>query len=283
MTIQPTLKSLLLCAAGSATILTMSACSSQVKVQKVVYDAPHSAQTSTPSSSLNSSSSTSTTTPASFTDSSSSWEQASKQHSPTFLTEEVGLFTLDDARTALETIYDLDARIVSTTQSQDPNQVHSIESIAQMDRHNTEILMHIIQEFGWPTREMVGIKGVQGAYITVQHAGHDPEFQSNCLALIQQQVDQGELPGAFLALMTDRVSLSRGEPQIYGTQMTMAPDSAGVMKAVPAAKIRDLELLDQRRAALGMPSHDRFIQAIEIAYFDSIKNSQTQLSSAPTD
>ena len=130
---------------------------------------------------------------------------------------------------------------------------------------------------------MVGIKAVQGAYIAVQHAGHDPEFQSECLALIQNQVDQGELPGAFLALITDRIAVSRGESQIYGTQMTMAADEFGVMRAVPAAEIWESASLDQRRSQLGMPPHQRFVEAIELAYFESVAQHTSQLSSVPTE
>ena len=193
------------------------------------------------------------------------------------------LTTLEQVRTELEAIYDRDAELVAASLQEDPNRIHALTMIAQFDKEHAQTLESIIDRFGWPTRQMVGLKAVQGAYIAVQHADHDPEFQSQCLALIKEQVDQGELPGAFLALMTDRVSLSRGDPQIYGTQMTMAPDEFGVMRAVPSAVIWNAEKLDERRSALGMPPHKRFIEAIELAYFDSVGHAERQLSSVPTD
>lgn len=261
----------LLLAAGTATMFSLSVltgCSGEVKVQKIVYDAPL-AVADEPAGPAE---------PASTAQS-----QPIAEPSTAWIQPPPPLTTLAQAREALEAIYDLDAELVASSMQEDPNRIHSLIMIAEFDRQHADTLMTIIERFGWPTRQMVGLKAVQGAYIAVQHAEHNPEFQSNCLALIQQQVDQGELPGAFLALMTDRVALSRGDPQIYGTQMTMAPNQLGVMHAVPSANIWQTQQLDQRRAALGMPPHTRFIQAIELAYFESIEQAQSRISSAPTD
>lgn len=281
MLIHQPLNRALLTAAGTAALLSLTACSSQVKVQKVIYDAPEAVASVDPALEPS---------PASFQSTSQSTSQSTAQpvsyeSSDTVLTPFLAsdLTTTEHARQALEDIYDRDAELVAASMQEDPNRIHSLTLIAEYDRQNAQTLMTIIERFGWPTREMVGIKAVQGAYIAVQHAGHDSSFQSNCLSLIQQQVDQGELPGAFLALMTDRVTVSRGEPQIFGTQMTMAPDEFGVMRAIPSAAIWQSEDLDDRRAALGMPAHTRFIEAIELAYFDSIDQANTQLSVVETD
>jgi len=267
MSNEPTLKSVLLTAAGCGSLLMaggLSGCSSQVKVQRVVYDQPEAVAQAHTQPALQSS-------------------PAQPEQLTLIEPTPKPLSTLPMVREALEAIYDLDAELVAASMQEDPNRIHSLKMIAEFDRQHAETLMTIIERFGWPTREMVGIKAIQGAYIAVQHANHDTEFQSNCLALIQQQVDQGELPGAFLALMTDRVSLSRGDPQIYGTQMTMAPDEFGVMRAVPSAAIWQIDQLDQRRQALGMPAHSRFIDAIELAYFNSVEQSGSRVSSVPTD
>jgi len=277
----PPLHRALLLSAGTLTVLSLSAlsgCSGEVKVQKIVYDAPL-AVADEPTNTTQNESITDQGQPSQLTtiDSMDSMDSVDLAQPIPPLT------TLAQAREALESIYDLDAELVAASMQEDPNRIHSLTMIAEFDRKHAGTLMTIIKNFGWPTREMVGLKAVQGAYIAVQHAEHDPEFQSNCLALIQQQVDQGQLPGAFLALMTDRVALSRGDPQIYGTQMTMAPDELGVMQAVPSAAIWQSQQLDQRRSALGMPPHARFIQAIELAYFESIEQAQSRVSTVPTD
>ncbi len=267
MITKPSLKCVLSLAAGCGSLLTvggLGACSQQIKVQRIEYQPP------TQTASID------------HQDMGTNPDfEASIDLAKTSPLDP--LSTIEQVREALESIYDLDAQLVASSMQDDPNRTHSLIMIAEFDRKHTQTLMTIIERFGWPTREMVGLKAVQGAYIAVQHAGHDQDFQTNCLALIQQQVDQGELPGAFLALMTDRVSVSRGESQVYGTQMTMAPDEFGVMRAVPSAAIWRKDLLDQRRAALGMPTHQRFIKAIEVAYFDSMKQSDSVISSVPTD
>jgi uncharacterized protein DUF6624 len=256
-----------LLASCAGTLLTLSACTSEVKVQRIVYDPPSQVASADqqPDAQQEQLIETQTSAPA----------LTSPEFAP--------LTTIEQVRTALEDIYDRDAELVAASLQEDPNRIHALTMIAEFDKQHAQTLETIIDRFGWPSRDMVGLKAVQGAYIAVQHADHDPEFQSECLALIKQQVDDGELPGAFLALMTDRVSLSRGDPQIYGTQMTMSPDEFGVMRAVPSAAIWKAELLDQRRSALGMPPHQRFIEAIELAYFDSVGHTQNQLSSVPTD
>ncbi|MGJ8635293.1 MAG: DUF6624 domain-containing protein [Phycisphaerales bacterium] len=262
------LNRVLLAAAGTATLVTLGACSSEVKVERVVYDPP---------ASVASSESTQTPLPSML--------QSEPTQSVTLDSRNPlpHLSTLAQAREALEKIYDIDAELVASSIDEDPNKIHSLSMIADFDRQHAQTLKIIIDRFGWPTRELVGLKAVQGAYIAIQHAGHDPHFQSDCLALIKDQVNQGELPGAFLALMTDRVAISRGDPQIFGTQMTMAPDDAGVMQAVPSAIIWKQDQLDQRRAKLGMPAHSRFIEAIELAYFKSVDQADQRLSSVPTD
>ena len=265
MSIEPSLKRALILPALAGSLLSiggLTGCSGEVKVQRVIYDAPDTVALDQPSHS---------------NQTMQSRDESAQAVEPVI----EPLSTIELCREALEAIYDIDAELVASSMQEDPNRIHSLKMIEQYDRQHAQTLMTIIERFGWPTREMVGIKAVQGAYIAVQHAGHDPDFQSNCLALIQQQVDQGELPGAFLALMTDRVAVAKGESQIYGTQMTMAPDEFGVMHAVPAADITETESLDQRRAALGMPGHDRFIEAIEMAYFESVGQSRT--SSVPTE
>lgn len=262
----------LLAAAGTATLVTLGACSSEVKVERVVYDPP---------STVASSESSQTPLPSMLQSQPTAQQSSDAAFNQRNLSPH--LSTLAQARDALEKIYDIDAELVASSINEDPNKIHSLSMIADFDRQHAQTLKIIIDRFGWPTRELVGLKAVQGAYIAIQHAGHDPHFQSDCLALIQEQVNQGQLPGAFYALMTDRVSISRGDPQIYGTQMTMAPDDAGVMQAVPSAFIWKADQLDQRRAELGMPTHDRFIQAIEIAYFKSIDQADQRLSSVPTD
>lgn len=175
--------------------------------------------------------------------------------------------TVEDARTALESIYDTDAHLVGAS-IKDRGEGMGLD-VELVDERHARLLSRIIELHGWPTRERFGLKGVQGAYIAVQHADHNPEFQQWCLGLISEQVKRGELPGAFLALMTDRVCLERGDAQVYGTQMTISTSDEGSAVAVPLVPIRDAERLDDRRAELGLPPHAVFAGVLLDRYRES--------------
>lgn len=138
--------------------------------------------------------------------------------------------------------------------------------VSEIDRSHAKRLAEIVAVHGWPTRGLVGAEAAQGAFVVVQHAGHDPEFQNQCLALMVDQVEQGELPSAYVALLTDRIRLFAGQPQVFGTQMTFAESADGFFRCSPAAPIDDPANLDARRELMGLPPHDVFVAKLEEAF-----------------
>jgi hypothetical protein len=92
----------------------------------------------------------------------------------------------------------------------------------------------------------VGDEGAHTAWLLAQHADRDRVFQQRCLALLERAVADGEASPSDLAYLTDRVLLARGEPQLYGTQLT-----ARDWRLVPC-RLRDPATVDERRAALGL-------------------------------
>ncbi|MFK7882837.1 MAG: DUF6624 domain-containing protein [Phycisphaerales bacterium] len=138
--------------------------------------------------------------------------------------------------------------------------------VEEIDRSHAARLAEIVETIGWPTRELVGADAAQGAFVVVQHAGHDPEFQSQCLALMVDEVERGTLPSAYVALLTDRIRMFAGQPQVFGTQMTFAQSSDGFARCAPATPIEDPANLDARRELMGLPPHDVFVSKLEEAY-----------------
>ena len=55
-----------------------------------------------------------------------------------------------------------------------------------VDVANTERMKEIIEEIGWPTASKVGAEAANKAWLLVQHADHDPEFQERCLELMSE-------------------------------------------------------------------------------------------------
>ena len=122
-----------------------------------------------------------------------------------------------------------------------------IARLSAVDTSNTGWLKRVIARQGWPTRAQVGSDGVRAALLLVQHADLDSAFQSRVLPLIQQSYAAGDLPGADVAMFTDRVAVSHGRPQLYGTQAKL------VNGRWMAAPISDSAAVDVRMAKMGLP------------------------------
>ncbi len=175
-------------------------------------------------------------------------------------------YTLSEIQAELEAMHDLDRQLVGDSLSINPNDQATASAIRAIDRVHADRLKEIVDHIGWPTREMVGLKATQAAYMVIQHAGHDNEFQNRCLALMVDLVEEGELPASYVALLTDRIRVFQNQPQVFGTQMSMASNEHGVLVPTPTVPIEDPEHLDDRRKLMGMPPHREFVSAIAAAY-----------------
>ena len=74
--------------------------------------------------------------------------------------------------------------------------------IEPVDRANTSRLRDIIGEHGWPGRQLVGEEAAHAAWLLVQHA--PPEFQEECLALLEEAVALSDASPRDLAYLRDR-------------------------------------------------------------------------------
>jgi len=114
-----------------------------------------------------------------------------------------------------------------------------------IDEDNTTWLKGIVEKYGWPTISDIGPDGSQAAWLLVQHADHDPDFQSQCLALMHA-LPKGEVKPANIAYLEDRVRVAQGKPQLYGTQFYR---EGGKFAPQP---IEDPDNLEKRRQAMGL-------------------------------
>jgi hypothetical protein len=118
---------------------------------------------------------------------------------------------------------------------------------AEGDVARTERLKEIIDEFGWPTFDLVGDDGEDAAWAIAQHSDLDPAFQAHALELLRDAVTAGQASPGNLAYLEDRVLVGRGEPQLYGTQIGCGPDGPE-----PATPIAEEATVDDRRIAAGL-------------------------------
>lgn len=127
----------------------------------------------------------------------------------------------------------------------DNNGVIESEEDDTLDQRNTERMKEIIDQIGWPTVSKVGKKASTNAWLLVQHADHDVEFQKLCLSLMKEQIE-GEVDQKDIAYLEDRVRVNTGQPQIYGTQFRWEGGNK------PIQDIEDIENVDERRRVVGL-------------------------------
>lgn len=130
--------------------------------------------------------------------------------------------------------------------SADPISLELVERLGTVDADNTAWLKDLVARHGWPTRSRVGEKGAGDAWLLVQHADHDVDFQEHCLALLEAAAAQGQVDPKNLAYLADRVALHRGRPQRYGTQFV---EQEG--QYVPY-RLEDRDKVDKWRAEVGL-------------------------------
>lgn len=117
----------------------------------------------------------------------------------------------------------------------------------RVDQANQDWLKADIAANGWPKLSVYGKATAGDAYIIVQHADADIEFQRHVLALMEALLSEHEVSGSDYAYLYDRVARNSGMPGRYGTQGGCTdkgqwePDTT-----------EDVANLDTRRAGMGL-------------------------------
>ncbi len=99
-----------------------------------------------------------------------------------------------------------------------------IEKMARTDAKNTQGLKTLISQSGFPLISTHGAQANQDAWLIVQHADHDIEFQRSTLKLLAAAMKQKDTIIPRVAYLTDRVMVNealqtgRQPLQRFGTQ-----------------------------------------------------------------
>ena len=118
-----------------------------------------------------------------------------------------------------------------------------------VDRKNTRRLKEIIKEFGWPTVGLVGKRGSRNAWLFVQHADEDRNFQRQILNLITKlyKKDQNSIDPISIPYLTDRLLVAEEKEQEFGTQFSINDDNKLVLRP-----LREPNQVNERRAKYGL-------------------------------
>lgn len=145
-----------------------------------------------------------------------------------------------------------------------------LRDMRDQDEANREWLTEYLTRYSWPTLSQVGKDGAHAAWMIVQHADADREFQQKCLVMIRGLYDAQpkEVDPIDLAYLTDRVRVANGMGQLYGTQVVMRN---GIFRPV---KIENPEEVERRRAGLGLQSMENYLNSLEQHYARTFGNTR---------
>ncbi len=116
--------------------------------------------------------------------------------------------------------------------------------IEAQDRADAAVMLRLLPPEGWFLRSRYGARASEAAFHIVQHG--PTGLQRRFLPVIGPLVAKGEIDGELYAKMFDRVAISDGRPQRYGTQFRC---DGGKMRPYP---IEDSAHLEDRRRTMGI-------------------------------
>ena len=144
------------------------------------------------------------------------------------------------------------------------NSMTTLNEMNAIDHRDTERMKWIVNEFGWPTPEMVGAEACSNAWLLVQHADGDHPFQKQCLALIEPLAKAVVIEGRFYAYLFDRVQVGDGKLQRFGTQ---GKDADGLMWI---QAVENPSRVDAYRKMYGLESLETYAKFIADAYKEKL-------------
>jgi hypothetical protein len=153
-------------------------------------------------------------------------------------------------------------RVVAALAKVDFNAPPSDEWIAlvreqdQLDEANGRRLEEIVDEYGWPTFDLVGEEASRGAQVILQHGSLDRK--KRLLPELEKAVSNDQALASDLAMVQDSIRVADGQNQIYGTALVNGP--GGEMMLHP---IEDPGRVDERRESVGLPPLEDYLREVE--------------------
>lgn len=137
--------------------------------------------------------------------------------------------------------------------------------LCHIDNDDTAYMKSVIAKGEWPLISRDGEEAAKAAFLLVQHADQDPDFQKQVLTVMEPLVAKKEALGKHYAALFDRVAFSEHRLQRYGTQF--GEGKGGCTAVLP---VEDHAGLDARRAAMGLDSLADYAKRLSDAFKQKI-------------
>ncbi len=141
---------------------------------------------------------------------------------------------------------------------------------------NTEYIMRLLAEVGWIDAERFGYSTSNSAFLLVQHSW-DPSLMLAVLPHLKQDIDAGRMDAITYALLFDRLQLTLGKRQRFGSQV--ATDEEGATFVLP---VEDPAKVDSLRKELGLIPLKEYVHvfgASEVKFSQACNSRQPDISS----
>ena len=176
----------------------------------------------------------------------------------------VDLHDKESVKNMLSSMYQIDQDLRKAF-IQDRANLEAQKLMHEMDQFHTDIIKVILSIHGWITISQFGIDADNQAWLLVQHADHDREFQEQVLIKLTDLYQKGETNPRNYAYLYDRVALNSekfGMKQKYGTQLSISADGQFSL-GLHAGTTQDLNICRQQ---VGLEPIEDYIERIKVLY-----------------
>ena len=129
-----------------------------------------------------------------------------------------------------------------------------------VDSLNIKTVTAILDKEGWLGPDKVGMEGSLAIFLVIQHS--DIKVQEKYLPMMHKAVKLGKASAANLALLEDRILVTKFGKQKYGSQIGQNPQT-GDYYIFP---IEDEENVNKRRASIGLQPLEEYVKQWNITY-----------------
>lgn len=143
-----------------------------------------------------------------------------------------------------------------------------LERMLETQVANGLYVQELMADVGWIDADRFGKPAALAAFLLVQHSG-DLNLMLGAIEPIEEEVKRGQASGQHFALLYDRLQLSLGYRQRYGSQLGGGADGSVLMS------LQDRENVDELRRDIGMGALDDYLALFaedgqEIRYADDL-------------
>lgn len=149
----------------------------------------------------------------------------------------------------LDEIYELDQNMRKGGEPIDP----------KIDRENLTKVISLIENCGMPTLKDVNSKQMKTIWLVFQHS--DYESMKKYFPLLEKSANKGDLKKTYIAMMKDRLLMTNGEPQLYGSQVISDYENGWKLY-----DLKEPELVNKRRREVGFEPLEDYLMNWDIEF-----------------